>query len=246
MTVASTLASIAKLAATSGTSAIKIIEAAGAVVTAANLLMEQAKPLVGDVDTKAIVDGIKTGAGSVAKSASDAASGVAEGASSKVSTLFDKLGDAKDELVESLSQAKSEKDLKKDIREARQSVLENATITITISDLAKAKGKAGGTAVGPINNMPACFVIATYKKLDFDKDLTDYIGLYIGKAESAAEGVDRAISREGDPDVYADVKYRQNVHAYVYNCMPEELDGLFENLSNIFSDAQSAAGLQSD
>ena len=132
--------------------------------------------------------------------------------------------------------AQGEKELKRAIRDARQSVLENATTDITVADLAKAKQKAGGLGIGPISTLPGCFVIATYKKLDFDKDLTDYIGLYIGKADHAAEGVDKAMSREGDPDVYADVKYRQNVRVFVYNCMPEELDSLYESLSQTFSD----------
>ena len=234
MNVASALAKLAKAAPKSQKDIIKVIEAAGAVVGAANILIEQVKPLVGEVDVQAVAKGIKAGADGVAKGASEAVGGAAE----KAGSLLAKLGDAKDELAESLAQARSEKELKKAIRDARQSVLENATTTITVADMLKAKEKAEETGVGPINNMPGCFVIATYKKHDFDKDLTDYISLYIGRAGNVSAGVEKAIGREGDPDVYADVKYKQNVHVYVYNCLPEELDRLSENLNQTFRDAQ--------
>ncbi|MBP3866498.1 MAG: hypothetical protein J6D25_01635 [Eggerthellaceae bacterium] len=243
MSIASSLAKIALAATTNGKDAVKVIEAAGTVVAAANVLLEQAKPLMENVDTKAIADSLKAsattaakGASSAAKEAGNAVASTTEEAANKVGTLFSKLGDAKGELAESLAQAKGEKELKRAIRDARQSVLENATTDITVADLAKAKQKAGDSGFGPISTLPGCFVIATYKKLDFDKDLTDYIGLYIGKADHAAEGVDKAMSREGDPDVYADVKYKQNVRIFVYNCMPEELDSLYESLSQTFSD----------
>lgn len=235
--MAGALAKIVLSAAKNSGNVIKVIEAAGTVVSAANILMEQAKPLMEDVDVKAMADSLKATAASAAKGAGTAAASASGEAANRVGALFNKLGDAKDEFVEGMAQAKSEKELRKAIKDARQSVLENATTRITVADLAKAREKAASTGVGPINTMPGCFVIATYKKLDFDKDLTDYIGLFVGKAENVSDGVDKAISREGDPDVYADVKYKQNVHVYVYNCMPEDTDHLFESLTETFSDA---------
>lgn len=239
MDVAKVLAGIAKAAPKGGNDIVRIIQAAGAVVSAANILIEQAKPLVGEVDMQAVANRIRVGANGVARSAGEIAKGAGDAAgdaAERAGALFSRLGDAKDELVEGFSQAKSEKELKKAIRDARQAVLENATTAITVADMLKAKEKAGDTGIGPINSMPGCFVIATYRKLDFDKDLTDYIGLYIGRADNVWEGVQKAISREGDPDVYADVKYRQNVHVYVYNCLPEELDALSESLNRTFGD----------
>ena len=66
------------------------------------------------------------------------------------------------------------------------------------------------------------------------KDLADYTGVFVGRADNAAEGVEKAISREGNPDVYADVKFKQNVHVYVYNCLPERIDERYENLLQAF------------
>lgn len=234
MSVASALAKIALSAAKNSGNIIKVIDAAGTVVAAANILMEQAKPLMEDANVRTMANNFKANAANAAKGAGNAAASATGEAANKVGALFDKLGGAKDEFVEGLAHAKSEKELKKAIRDARQSVLENATTRITVADLTKAKEKAASTGVGPLNTMPGCFVIATYKK--FDKDLAGYINLFIGKAENVSAGVDKAISREGDPDVYADVKYKQNVHVYVYNCMPEDIDHLFESLTQTFSD----------
>ena len=54
-----------------------------------------------------------------------------------------------------------------------------------------------------------------------------------------AEGVEAAISKAGNSDVYADVKFKQNVHVYVYNCMPEQLDERYENLLRTFAGDES-------
>ena len=195
------------------------------------------KPALDNLDTDAITDAAKKAADAAANAAANAADktkGAFKDAADAVVGVADKVVSAKDKAFDESARKKAAKQLRKAVKELRQTVLENATTKITVADMLKAKAETGG--FGPINSMPGCFVIATYKKLDFDKDLTDYIGLYIGKADHAAEGVDKAMSREGDPDVYADVKYRQNVRVFVYNCMPEELDSLYESLSQTFSD----------
>lgn len=217
MAVTKALAKVAKNVAQNADNVLLIIECAGAVVAAASFLAEQAQPLVENIDLGEALNAPKE-------------------AANKVAGFFGKLGDAKDDFIGGLAEAKSEKDLRKAIKEARQVVLENANASITISDLLKAQEKSDGLDVGPISTMPGCFVIATYRKLDFDKDLTDYIGLYYGKADNVSEAIAKAISREGDPDVYADVKYKQNVHVYVYYSLPDEMDALYESLSQTFGE----------
>ena len=246
MVKASTLATLTKLAKAAtkgGTDLTALIEAASVAVAAANALLKEAKPILDNVDTEAVAEMAKAtmqtaaqGAGKAGKAAKGAAKGAADSAADTVSGIFTKLGEAKDGIFEDLAKTKGEKELKNAIKTARQTVLENATTTITVSDLAKAKEKAGESAIGPISDMPGCFVIATYKKMDFDKDLTDYIGIYVGRADNAAVGVDLAMSRDGDADVYADVKYKQNVHIYVFNCMPADLDERYLALMQTFTD----------
>lgn len=229
MANANMLANLAKTAAKNGKNAVKIIEAAGAVVAAANLLVEQAKPMLNAIDTDDMLNRLKDGANGVAKGTEDAIS--------KAGAFLAKVGDSKDTLLESIANAKSEKELQKTIKEARQSVLENSTMTITAAELLKKTAEAG---IGPINTMPGCYVIATYKKLDFDNDLTDYISIFYDRADNVAEGVNKAISREGDADVYADVKYKQNVQLYIFNCLPEELDSLHDSIKKTFFDSTAS------
>ena len=221
MAVTKALAKVANTVSKGSGNVIAIINAAAGVVAAATVLAQQAKPLVDQIDVQGAAQGV-----------ADAG----KGAMAKAAGFFGKIGDAKDEFIEGLVQAKSDKELKKAILEARQAVLENATASLTIADMLKAQEKAAGAGVGPIQTMPGCFVIATYRKHDYDKDFTDYIGLYIGRAENVAEGVVKAISREGDPDVYADVKYKQNVRLFVYYCLPDDVDEYYESLSQTFEE----------
>lgn len=116
---------------------------------------------------------------------------------------------------------KSAHEMKIFIKESKQSLLENASYTSTVATFLKLMDDTSKvkTAVGiGMSEAPGCFVIATYSKFDNDKDLTDYKGVYVEAAESVGEAVVRACSRAGNPDVYADVKYGQNVHLYIFSC----------------------------
>lgn len=238
------LAKIAKAATKGGGDLATLIEAAEAIVTAANVLLKEAKPILDTIDTEALAAKAKAGAQVAAEGAGkagEAAKGAAGSATDAIADMFSKLGDARNGLLEDLAQAKSEKELKNAIKDARQSVLENATTTMTLSEYVKVKEKTKSSSgpFGPISDMPGCFVIATYRKMDFDKDLTDYTGIYVGSADNAAEGVARAMSKAGDADVYADVKFKQNVHIYIFNCMPDDLEHRYDSLIQTFADERS-------
>ena len=238
----STLRTLAEAASKNSKEITHVIEAAGLVVAAASALLETAQPLMENVDTEALAAKAKSGLTTAAQGAGKAGKavgGAAGGAAAAVSGMFAKLGSTKDGILDDLAKAKDEKELRQAIKDARQTVLENATTTSTIADLLKAQAKAGEGGIGPISDMPGCFVIATYKKMDFDKDLTDYTGIYVGCAENVAEGLNQAISKEGNADVYADVKFKQNVHAYIYNCLPEDLEERYVSLTQTFADDRS-------
>ena len=239
MSKTTSIAHLAKLAAKNDKDVTAIIETAAVVVTAANELLKEAKPILDTVDTDAIAQKAKDGvhiaterAGKAGRAAKDAAGNAA----GTVSGVFAKLGDARDGIVKDLAEARSEKELRNAIRDARQSVLENATTTMTVSEYWKVKEKSSESPVSRISDLPGCFAFATYRKRDIDKDLTDYTGIYIGHAENAAQGVALAMSKEGDADVYADVKFKQNVRIFVYNCMPEDIDERYRSLLQTFAD----------
>ena len=127
-----------------------------------------------------------------------------------------------------------ERKLAKVVRDAQQKLLAHANASLKASDFLKkrkSEEKNSMTDFGEIA-CPGCYVIATYSKLDFDKDLTDFIGIYIGKNTNMGNGIAQDLSKEGNPDLYADIKYKQNVRIFTYICTADEIDEKFELLQN--------------
>ena len=132
---------------------------------------------------------------------------------------------------------KAEAEAAKALTEARQAILESADLRTTIPKLVDKLASADDEALALYMNTldePGCYVITTYDKIDLDKDLTDYHGVYVGKAEVIGDGIAWAISRAGCPDVYADIKYKQNVVIYVFTCTDEELEYRHQALVETF------------
>ena len=54
--------------------------------------------------------------------------------------------------------------------------------------------------------------------------------IYVGMSARAGEGILECCSRQGCADVYADIKYKQNVQIFIFSCGEDELEGLQEEL----------------
>lgn len=133
----------------------------------------------------------------------------------------------KGESPEEAAIRKAELEAMKAIAAARQSVLENADLRTTLPKLSERLATSDTeklAALMGVLDSPGIFAMATYGKLDLDRDLTDYKGVYVGKADVVGDGIADAISRAGNPDVYADVKYGQNVVIYAFSCPQEEVN----------------------
>ena len=90
-----------------------------------------------------------------------------------------------------------------------------------------------------ILDAPGCFAIATYGKLDRVTDPTDYRGVFVGRATCVGDGIAAAIVPTGNADVYADIKYRQNVWVYVFSCVEEMLAEKHEALASLLEADES-------
>lgn len=221
-------------AAAGGANIADMIKGAGAVLGAAVALADQAEPLIKDLDVVAVADKAKVAAG--------AAKGKVDGVVEAVAAVVGKADANRDALLESIKNIKSEKELAKIIKKTKQVTLESAPVKLTIAEFVKKTGDvAESPGVAAVNPFGYCgyYAIATYKKLDFDKDFTDYVGVFVGRGTDVGQGILRDISRKGNPDVYADVKYRQNVHVYIYNCQPEELESKYESLCAVLQVQES-------
>ena len=118
------------------------------------------------------------------------------------------------------------------IKEVQQSLLLHADSQVSAIDSLKRREADKKQEVSDSDTYPSpgCFVVATYAKFDFDKDLTDYLGIYIGKTVNIGDGIEGALSTQGNPDLYADMKYRQNVQIYLFTCREKELDTKYDLL----------------
>lgn len=198
--------------------AVAILGGAAEVARALKDAGAAAKPLVPDVN----MGELEAKGKAVADKGADAFGGA-----------LDALGEKKDAIVQWFTEMQAEKKEKEALREIRQVTLENAHTVIEADDLLK-KIKDG--AMPPLATMPGVFVVALYSAIELDKDLTDYLGIFVGKGNNLAEDIPIALSKAGNPDVYADVKYEKNVHIYAFNCTLEEVEESYNNLCEIFGD----------
>lgn len=151
--------------------------------------------------------------------------------------------------VEARSQKKASRELAKQLKEGRQIVLESASQVVLYKELSKYcenKGPGSAALKAGLLSGPGCFVIGTFAPRDFDKDLTDYVNVYVGKGENLKDAIIGACSRDGDPDVYADVKYKQNVKIFVYLCSQEQLEEKYNALFALFQSTDEEGKITHD
>lgn len=209
--------------------AAQIIGAVTTVVGAAGDLQEIVQTVMESDEGKAAVAKGKQAVNDILQKAA-----TAKGA---VGGIAGKAANAKSSFDDARAAKKEEKELAKQLKKAKQIVLESASQSVTYKDFSKRREEDGAAAIALARGLyggAGCFVIATYAALDFDKDLTDYLNIYVGQGENLGEAIEHACSREGDPDVYADVKYKQNVRIYSYPCVSNELDEKYAALQGIF------------
>ena len=194
----------------------QIIGAATTVVGAAGTLKDSVQPVLDSEEGKVVA-------------------GKTKGA---IVGIADKAISAKDSFLDARKVKREERDLAKALKEAQQTVLVNASRSIPMKDYLKLRGNsetaAAVTSAGLFDS-PGCFAIATYAKFD----LTDYTGVYVGAGPNVGDAIDLACSRAGNPDVYADVKYEQNVLLYVYPCAADKLDTKKSALEDLLQAEQS-------
>ena len=102
-----------------------------------------------------------------------------------------------------------------------------------------APGEGDGIANLGVLDLPGCFAIARYGKLELAKDPTSFTGIYVGKAACVGEGIARTIAPTGNADVYADIQYKQNVVVDVFTWPADKIDEKHEALVQLFAAGES-------
>lgn len=206
------------------------MELATKVLKAAATVIDGAKQLGVDVDVAAgAVKGASDGAANGARAVAD---GIGKGfgvAADGVGAAVGALGGA----VKAFQDSREAAEARKKISAARQSIFESASTVMPLHKFVCQQEKTSDVAFNGFD-MPGCYLIAKYQKGDHDKNYSDYLGIYVGSSEHMSDGIVSTPTRLGDPDVYADYKYHQNVMLFVFPCELKDLDERRELLLRSF------------
>lgn len=206
------------------------MELATKVLKAAATVIDGAKQLGVDVDVAAgAVKGAADGAANGARAVAD---GIGKGfgvAAGGVGAAVGALGGA----VKAFQDSREAAEARKKISAARQSIFESASTVMPLHKFVCQQEKTSDVAFNGFD-MPGCYLIAKYQKGDHDKNYSDYLGIYVGSSEHMSDGIVSTPTRLGDPDVYADYKYHQNVMLFVFPCELKDLDERRELLLRSF------------
>lgn len=206
------------------------MELATNVLKAAATVIDGAKQL--GVDVEAVGGAVMDAAGGAANGARVVADGIGKGfgvAADGVGAAVGALGGAAKAFQDSREAAEA----RKKINAARQSIFESASTAMPLHKFVCQQEKAADAAFNGFD-MPGCYLIAKYQKGDHDKNYSDYLGIYVGSSEHMSEDIVSTPTRLGDPDVYADYKYHQNVMLFVFPCELKDLDERRELLLRSF------------
>lgn len=209
---------------------INAMDLAAQVLTKASEVIEKAKKL--GVDPDAVGGAVKGAADGAANGARVVADGIGKGlgvAADGFGAAVGALGGAAKALQDSREAAEA----RKKINAARQSIFESASTVMPLQKFVCQQKKAADAAFNGFD-MPGCYLIAKYQKGDHDKNYSDYLGIYVGSSEHMSEDIVSTPTRLGDPDVYADYKYHQNVMLFVFPCELKDLDERRELLLRSF------------
>lgn len=75
-----------------------------------------------------------------------------------------------------------------------------------------------------------CYVIITCDSAVHKDDYSRYRELFVGKSGNMGTAIHDDFTGRGNPDVYADVKYKQHVYVLLFPCEKEKIDELEASL----------------
>ena len=191
-----------------------ILEVAPLVAPAA----EKAADIAKNVAAKA-PDGVGRGAGKVLDVAKDAAGALGAAASQACDSVGGKVRGVADKHAQEKAR-----------KEARRTLLDGAGTRMPVKRFVENWSMQEPLSSGDYLNFAGCYVIATYGKAVKKDDYGEYRDVYVGQSRSMGRSIHDDIVGKGNPDVYADIKYDQDVYILLFPCQEEQLDRLEESL----------------
>ena len=164
--------------------------------------------------------GVSRGMGKVFGAAKSAAGVVGDAASQAKGAVGDRVRTASDKRAQEKARLEARRTLL-DGAGTRMSVdrfLENWELQKTVSD--------GDSYL----DFSGCYVVATYGHAVKKDDYSQYRDIYVSKSNHVGSSIRDDLSGKGNPDVYADVKYKQDVYVLLFPCEESRLDQLERSL----------------
>lgn len=166
--------------------------------------------------TAATVKGAAVGA---AGAVSAAALGAAHGTRTVAGAAARKVADTSREAAQAHREKADRRRASDEVRTARRVVLQTASVRTSAKEYCKiiesAPANAAVQALGGYNGL-GCYAIAVYDGASLRTDVAAFRDVYVSWADDIGAALRLHFSGDGNPDVYADVKYRQNVQIFVY------------------------------
>lgn len=121
---------------------------------------------------------------------------------------------------------------KKAQKEAHKKIVDHAFGTLSVKNFMKnyeEHAKLSGESGNEYMDQPGCYIFLVLGKKP-GTQLYDYRAVYVGASTGLGKSVRDEIEGRGNVDVYADVKYDQNVHVLFYPCAEDELERMKDSL----------------
>ena len=223
--------------------ALNVVPMGGAAKGAAGVAA-RAIPKARTVVSKArdIVDKNPELAGKAAQAVSAASSAAAQSAPdvmAKAGGVFSKVKNsiggatsaAANSVKEKAREASAAREELKSRDEARRVLLEGAGMRLSSNKFLE-NWKASATGAGESSYLafPGCYVALTFGKLARKSDSANFRDVYVGGAPLVGKAVWQDLVGLGNPDVYADVKYNQDVQLLFFPCEADKIETLRQSL----------------
>ena len=114
-------------------------------------------------------------------------------------------------------------------RQAREEVI-GAVDALSVKEFREKRAAyAGIENASQFWGLPGCYVVLLLPKMP-GAEPVDYKQVYVGAAVDMGEAIEADLRGKGNPDVYADVKYDQNVRLLAFPCAAQDIEMLQESL----------------
>lgn len=199
--------------------ATKVNNAKKIIMTAARLI-ETIGPVLEKYGPTA-VELVKDSVPKVADTAENAVKFVGAKADDMGNTVAEAVAKAKNRN----KQARDKKEQEKILRKAREDTVKSCAYDLSAKEFKKSfeANKTVGISKGGFMPIPGCFALMLMPDAR-SKDFSKYKKVYVGSGLSIGDDVYEQLTGDGNPDIYADVKYDQPVQVLLYPCDKDQLE----------------------